>query len=685
MIANASDNCLNADLGIFAQGNQFAPVVTNTPIPHGISLPNPKRYDPDIAGKIRERDWKLDLLAPAFGLPKRSKARGEILRSLADQTHRDINGQPVQLSERTLRRWLDDVDSDDLSALARKPRNDRKKRRCLISRAWDACCPLSDTVKAQLAGELDTYVRSLWASGAPGASQIEAFASSKLAELCRAAGWHEAAMQNCRTGRTFIERHREVEIVAIKERDAKRFFDHYTPRIKRNRNEIKPMDVVIGDVHPLDVIKDHNGREVHARLIAWLDLATYDIHITPVILDKGRGIRQEDIARSFVAMVKDWGLPRSLYLDNGSEYKWEEMMDGFRALTGLVDSFEAFVRSTQDIGELIDTDEAAPLPETRAIIRARPYNAPAKQIEAVFGNLERNFFSMMPGWIGGDRMKKRTHKVGAAPRAYQGDTAEFERDLNTCLELYRNKPQADGSSPYDKRRAFYAQGWQPIRAAREVFLFAFSEVQRIKVHAGGINVAGTWGHADVLIPLVGKTIDVRVAKWDRDQTLYLDADEKLHCIPMGQTFKHGDIEGAKEQARRAGVLSDHIKALKAGTVRKDLLEESARHVAALPPPPELPAGITIKTAESKAIEQALNNVSAPPALKLSPGQHRHPNTGQIYGLPPPKEKGPNAAPTSFDPMKALLSAPRKKEKPNAETPTFDPIKNLSVTHRKEMP
>lgn len=665
---------------IFAQHNNFAPDEATTPPP--ITLPAPSIFDSSIAAKVGEWQWKLSILAPAIAQPKKSRARGAIIDELASLPHVGRKGEPVTLSARTLRRWLDDVDRDDIPALARKQRADRKGRRCLISRVWDDACPLPETEKIRIASELETYVRSLWANGAPGANRIEAFASSKLAEICRAAGWPEATQKNCTVGRYLVERHRGVALVAIKERNAKHFFDQYIPRIKRNREGLKPMDVVIGDVHPLDVIKAHDGREVHARLISWLDLATYDIHVTVIILDKGRGIRQEDIARSFVALALDWGLPRSLYLDNGSEYKWAEMMAGFKALTGFTHAFEVFLKSTDEVREMVDCAAATPAVEARSIIRARPYNAPAKQIEGVFGILERGYFSLMPGWIGGDRMKKRTHKVGSAPRAYEGETEEFERDLNTCLDLYRNTPQADGSSPNDKRRAFYAQGWQPIKAAREVFLFAFSEVRRLKVQRGGIQVDGTWGMADILIPLIGKTVDIRVARWDRSHTFYVDAAEQLHAIAMGDSFNHGDTAGAKEQAHRARLLNEHIRDLKAGTARLHLVEEARRHVEAQPPAPELPAGITIDlNGQGHAVSTALAKAAAPPE-RLLPGQQRNPSTGELFGIQPPQEKGPNDAPTSFDPLKALLAIPDKKEKPNPEPPAFDFIKNLSENSRK---
>jgi len=651
-----------------------------------IVLSSPSLYNPRIVQAVAEQRWKLSILGPALAHPKNSKARGLALEEIARADHLAQDGNHKRLSARTLRNWLAEIDAGNLGGLARKLRTDKGEHRQNISRQWDEACPLSAEEKTEIADKLEKYVSSLWAAGAPSAKRIEQLSTSKLVELCHAAGWDQAAASSCRIGRHFVERYRGYSLVAIKERNAKLFMDEYIPRIQRNRSGLKPGDVVIGDVHPLDVIKAHDGREVHARLIAWLDLATYDIHITTLLLDKGRGVRQEDIARSFVSMVEAWGLPRCLYLDNGSEYKWEEMMDGFMALSGLTQAFEAFIKAAGDIGTMLDPETATPAPEARALIRARPYNAPAKQIEGVFGILERGYFSLMPGWIGGDRMKKRTHKIGEAPRAHQGDTEEFNRDLHTCLELYRNAPQTDGTSPYDKRRAFYAQGWRPIQPKREVFLFAFSEVKKLKVHPGGIRVSDTWGMVDALIPMIGKSVDIRVAKWDRSHTFYIDEAGKMHAIPMGNTFAHGDTAGAKEQSRRAGLLTEHIRTLKADTNRLDLLKEGERHLKSQPAAPTLPEGITVDlNGHGQAMSDALSEATQP-SLKLLPGQQRHPDTGEIFGPnSPPQEKRPNDAPTPFDPMKALLAPSDIKEKPYQEHAAFDLIKHLSANSRKALP
>lgn len=625
-----------------------------------IRLSAPESYDSSMGKEVVEWQWKLSVIAPALEFPKHSNGRGAVLANIAGKTHTRPDGKAATYSVGTLREWLKLVEDGEAKTLARKRRK-KGLRRVIITRVWDKAAPLPEPEKRRIAIEIENYTRDLWRNVTSGWKKIDLLASSKLWEQSRAAGWNDASRKVCEVGRHWVERHRAVGLVAIQEKDAKRFADEFTPRIIRNRDGYKPMDVVIGDVHPLDVVKLHDGREVHARLIAWLDLATNDIHITPILLPKGRGVRQEDIAYSFVAMVNDWGLPRTLYLDNGSEYKWEEMMAGFAAITAAVDGFHSFINNEQadEIRQAVESNIS-----NKPLTRAKPYNAPAKQIEGVFGILERGFFSMLPGWIGGDRMNKRTHKLGAQPRAFDGSVEEFEAALNEAISFYRNTPQNKSTSPNEKRAAFYAQGWQPYTAPREVFLFAFSEVVKLKVQTDGIEKDGAFYYSDAIIPFIGQTIEIRIAKWDRSNLFILDHNGKPIAIPKTQTYGQLDKAGAIEQGRRTGVMNAHIRALKDGTQKIDLRAEVKRHNATQTPPPALPQGIPITLgAESQALGEALQ---AAPLARLTPqltgGTMLHPTTGQVLEFALPKLADNAAKPAEFNLIDALTARHLANEK-----------------------
>lgn len=625
--------------------------------------------------------WRLELIAPALQYRKHGKERGHIIKALAARAVTKPNGKPWKPTVSTLESWIKSFEKGSETALAPKAREENSTR-VLVSRAWDRACPLE--LKQKLAECLTMHVKSLWAEGAPGWRRVNDLAAGKFLEDCRAAGWNGATLDQCRPGRAFVERYREFSVIAVQEKDHKRFFDQYLPRIQRQRNGYQPGDIVVGDVHPMDVVCEIDGRKVHPRLISWLDIATYDLFVTAVFPSPGCDVRQEHVAASFVDMVRAWGLPYHLRLDRGKEFKWEPMMEGFDALAGLVRAFKDFRFRLLDEGEIadyLDTEQFA------AVSRARPYNAPAKQIEHVFALIEYQFFSMMPGWIGGDRMNKRTQLAGHDPKAYHGTEEEFRKDMEICLDLYRNTPQKDGSSPNDKRRQWIEKGHEAVGVPRESLIFAFSERKKLTVGQGRVQYLGRWYAADVLIPLAQRRLEFHVAKWAPEAIFHVDAEGKLHAIPLDKVFNQHDGEGAREQSRRWGILKRHVRERKAQTRPVNLLEETARYNAKLPPPPQTPFGAVITTTEGKAVAQALADMTRPAATELLPGQFLNPATGQIVELKPPDEEGSKPIPIGFDPLNFALP-PTETQKPNPAEPEFDLFATLVAQydeHKEDKP
>jgi hypothetical protein len=208
----------------------------------------------------------------------------------------------------------------------------------------------------------------------------------------------------------------------------------------------------VGDVHPIEIkLTRADGTAVMPRAIAWLDVATQRLHVTLIQLEKGEGVKQVHVAQSFAAMCSAWGLTRQLYLDNGSEYGWQDMMEGFAQLSRLT-GVELDTRLEPQMA-------AAP----NAVVRARPYNAQAKPIEGIFALLEQQVLSMLPGWIGGNRMRQKTHNVGRAPQAFGGDWESFHQSFDHALAYYHARAQPrsrslKGKSPNQALNAAIAAG-----------------------------------------------------------------------------------------------------------------------------------------------------------------------------------------------------------------------------------
>ena len=591
---------------------------------------------------VSRAKWKESIIALALPHPHRSKQRSAAIKSIAGQLHTDPRGQKVRIPEKTLYGWIAAYEKPEhggLPALVRKQRHDTANR-VVINRTWDEACQLATDIKTKIAGEITVYIKSLWASGVRGWAKVDQLASTKLMQLCHAAGWQTATLENCRLGRHAVERFADYKLVAIREKDAKRFADLYQPRIIRSHTNREPMDIVFGDVHPIDIyLTREDGSPVTPRLIAWYDLATHRLHATLVLLDKGKGITQAHIASAFANMVSDWGLPLRLYLDNGKEYSWNEMIQGFEELTGFVMNFRQFTADlmTPEIAECCNQEGDASFEhEPSAVVRARPYNAAAKPIEAAFAVIE-TYLASLPGWIGGDRMKKKTQNVGKAPTHFQGDLEAFHAAFDRALSWYHATPQGKNSnlkglSPNEMYKAKIAAGWHPISCHREALIFAMSETRTAKVHNRGIEVDGTWYEGPEFAGCRQSKVTIKYAKWSPDRVILIRNDV-YSWIPRAPVFDALDRQGAIHLGRQKKVMTNLVNGLESETHRLDLPAEISRHLEALPAAPETPVGLAIDLAPG--LQRLIDSSQQTPAVApqkpriLQPGQSVDPITGEV--------------------------------------------------------
>jgi hypothetical protein len=533
---------------------------------------NPQLLDRHAVKHREAALWKWQLIQPALAYPKYSCARGEVLRHLSLSTHATPDGRRRTVSLDSLYSWVARYEDHGLIALMRQPRRDVGRKLVGITRQWDRACPLPPESRAQVADQLAEQVRSLWAAGVPGYRTVAELGSAVLFDLSQRAGWSDVSLAQCQLSRHYVEHYRRYALLAMHDKDARLFFDTRVPRIRRHREGLKPMDIIVGDVHPIDIkLTRADGTAVMPRAIAWLDVATQRLHVTLIQLEKGEGVKQVHVAESFAAMCSAWGLPRQLYLDNGAEYGWQDMMEGFAQLSRLTGTH---------LDARLDDEHAAP----HAVVRARPYNAQAKPIEGIFALLELQVLSMLPGWIGGNRMRQKTHNVGRAPQAFPGDWASFHQAFDQALAYYHARAQPrsrslNGQSPNQALSAAIAAGWTGAPEVDPLALsVAFASEERRLIHDGGyVRWNGSSYYHDALIAHTGERLCIRFAKWDTQYLFVLDERNQLICTAEpAQTFAFFGEEGARTQAQRAQVLKRHLRDLRGNTVRLDLAEPAPR-------------------------------------------------------------------------------------------------------------
>ncbi|HRI90476.1 MAG TPA: hypothetical protein PLS93_02345 [Accumulibacter sp.] len=384
-----------------------------------------RQTDPRRRGAIEKGEFIEALIKPALLYPKHSKGRSEAVRKICGTMPTTFpNGRSRTFDERGISRLIAKYEAGGLLALIQAPRREEEAPRVIVSRSFDSAAPFTDAVKAEIWTELRQHIKDFFLTTHGSVPQIERLANVRLVELARARGWSDASLENCRIGIAQVRKFKPYGLAGSKSLDAGKYSAHFKPRVIRGRSDLRPMEVVMGDVHPVDILNlRDDGSEATARMVSWFDLATDRIISHVFLFEKGRSITQADIAASFVQMVRAWGMPSILYLDNGSEYIWQEMIDGFSRLALLVKGFNAYVLNSGEIGERIqqaDSEDASPDPDPRTVVRSLPHNPQGKaSAEGLFSVLERSAFCFIPGWIGGDRMNKKTHRVGKKPRAFK--------------------------------------------------------------------------------------------------------------------------------------------------------------------------------------------------------------------------------------------------------------------------
>lgn len=548
-----------------------------------IRADDPASLEIDDSGDVAR--WRYEVIEGALRHPSKSPERGIEIERIAKTVCTWPSGRRGRVKAKTIRTWLHRYDIHGIAGLCRRKREDSGRRRVLISRRWDSAVELPEEARQALVAELEEKVRSLWAGLQPvqGWREVQRSATTHLVKLTGSI-LPSLSPRNLRTlctiPRNFIERFREYRVVAVHDKDAKAYFDHYLPRISRSTAELHPMQIIMGDVHPIDIYYHReDGSEATPKGIFWMDVATERLWCLPAFFLKGYGVRREHVAESFVRMVRDpgCGCPSSLYLDNGGEYgAFDEISDAMKLVIPVYWGEDGtFIPVSKD-----------------PITKAQPYNAPAKGLlEGAFAILEQKYFSKIPGWIGGDRTRKKTANVGKPPAPFPGSQAELYKAILQAVALYNDTPRAGrlgGLSPNEKFRRFAAAGWGPVPFRKGALDGAFCEILSRRIHGGKFRYNNAVYYDDALTnPMVGEWVEIRVPLFgDRDRVMVFDQHRRFVCDAFPETtFAHDDKAGAVESSRRRKVARDHIRAMKRQTHRIDSLAILAEETAAIEPLP----------------------------------------------------------------------------------------------------
>jgi hypothetical protein len=286
-------------------------------------------------------------------------------------------------------------------------------------------------------------------------------------------------------------------------------------------------------------------------------------------------IRREHVLVTLRELAADpaWGLWRGLYLDNGGEFKLGGALDD---LTHLVD----LVRS-------IHGGEAA---DAFGNIKSRPYNPQSKVIEGIFSAFTRSVEPIYPGFIGGNRMAKKTQNQGRAPLPMPGDETEIQARFAEMVRFYNAKRQQKGHikgrSPDEAFAASVAEGWRAIVLDPREFALAFGPDEWRMVQPGGeLHVRNLVLTHPKLTAMVGRRVRVRLPILAPNCAVVLDdKDNPVLVAEAAEAVAIRDLAGARQHAKnRRGAASAATDAA-AGAARMDARAARVAALAKLPAP-----------------------------------------------------------------------------------------------------
>ena len=339
--------------------------------------------------------------------------------------------------------------------------------------------------------------------------------------------------------------------------DHKRYSDNHEARVHRELTRF-PMEVLMGDVHKLDIeIADalqardpriwvaaneaaKNGRTtIRVAIIAWIDGSSHYMWATPVILGPGQCITQQDVARSLFSVITcpHGGIPREILIDNGSEFK------------ALAEAVARFCVMAEIAG--------------LGVIKSRPYSPEGKgRLEGAFGILEARFLSALPGYIAGDRMNSPTKSKGKRVDPYPHGPDKLLSDIHLAVSQFNGTPQSGqlgGLSPKGMLEAKIVEtGWHAQVPEEATFDLVFSKEVCRDVRKGAVKIDNRAYSGAVLAELIGeKQVPFLVPMRDPEGPIMCFRNNIIHRLHH-DSFALNDRDGAKRKGVMVRLQKDEI-------------------------------------------------------------------------------------------------------------------------------
>lgn len=324
-------------------------------------------------------------------------------------------------------------------------------------------------------------------------------------------------------------------IVALYREGGKYFSDRYMPYTERDYDELAPNDRWVSDHHLWDVfvrVPDGEGswKAVRPWGTYWMDMRTRKVVASIV---RNGDPNSDVVVCSFGIGVETFGIPRSVLLDNGRDYKAKDVFN--TQCEEVIDSLAVNLQ--------LDT------------VYAIPYNAKAKPIERTFDTFEQQFGKLHPTYAGSNA-KARPESLQTLDIMDYPTLDEFIAMHDQYVyEVYNESPHSGsymhGKSP---NQMYATLPFSVRRVAKEVLYFSLMRVKGKRiVQRNGITFNGIHYYNDDVINYIGKPVYARYNPKEPD-ILYVFDEHQNYLFSASAIVKMGFAPTAadyeRENARR---------------------------------------------------------------------------------------------------------------------------------------
>lgn len=559
---------------------------------------------PTLKDANKQEGWWLRQLEPILQPNLSRNNRALLVEEICNRKHTDWNGNPKTISRSTLYARLKKFQTQGIGSQIRKRREDRGNRRVYISKLWDSNVPFENTTKQNISDAITRQIQGYIKSGLV-TSKTEVFIRNYLMKQTIGNGFNpnepNFLERICKVPKYKISEQKRFKNVHRFKSDKKAHYDA-SPSIKRDWSGLKPMECVVADVHHLNfLINRENGTTATAKMIAFQDMATRRVWSELIFFDKKGGVRNTDVIAVFARMLSDksWGVPKNLYLDNGSEYRFADYLSDLFNIVYPTTNFKTGECSSKKI-------TAMPIAQAGDhIIRAIAYNSKAKPIEALFGHLEQHFFRHTDGYIGDDRMNPKTPKLGKLPRGQENfDSAIIE--FESKMAAYHAFPQSaflKGKSPNESFQNFVDDGWAATIVEHDDLNAAISKPQSRKVIGDCVKAFNIEFQADELAAYSGDRVVAYIPPYTEFNAIRIETQKgDFICNAIAErTYRYDNREGAKRSSERKKNFDQKIRHMDKSTPTPDVNAEFKKIVdQSIPVTPNEPTDIVSLFGDEKA-------------------------------------------------------------------------------------